>query len=232
MSNRRSIFDIYRSKDFSKKPSVDTWNRLEKRLDEKPIHRGLFFWNRFSVAATFLVLIAMAGIAGWYFRHLNATPQFAALYSPAQMVEDFEYLEDYKAYAAERAILQEYKNAFQQIYESMQPENAAYADAALSSDQPSSQEEMLNATPDQPLAFAQRSLAEKTTGLTARSLPASASLPKDFSWLKGTWQGNYLGDTYVTDWSMPDSQTIVGKGYLLEGDDTLFTESIALQANR
>lgn len=229
MSNRRTIFDIYRSKDFSGKPAGDVWNRIEKKLDEKPIHRRLYFWNKFSVAATFLLLIGIAGTAAWLLHNHKTHPQFASLFSPAQMVEEFEYLDDYRSFAAESAILQEYRNAFNDIYKALQPENAAYAEADTGTDEPDASEEMLTVPSNQPLAFSKRSLYGKPAATPNQKALPTASLQGDFGWLQGSWKGDFEGKPYLTDWFMADSQTMVGKGYVLEEDDTLYKEAITLK---
>ncbi|MCB0663702.1 MAG: hypothetical protein KDC24_13230 [Saprospiraceae bacterium] len=229
MSNRRTIFDIYKSKDFSREPAPEAWNRMEKRLDEKPIHGRLYFWNKFSIAATFLLLVGVAGMTTWVLRNQGNGPQFASLYSPVQMVEDLNYMDDYNSYKSEYAVLQQYKKAFKDIFDALQPDDAAYADASAGSDKPNAAAEMIDAKANEPMAY-----NKKRMGLTNAEMPVQrqviqSDLNEDFAWLPGHWKGQLGNETYYTDWKVKDENTLVGKGYTLQKDDTLIKEEVALK---
>ncbi|MEZ4981144.1 MAG: hypothetical protein R2769_06060 [Saprospiraceae bacterium] len=230
MSNRRTIFDIYRQKDFSQKPPVDAWNRLEKKLDEKPIHRRLYFWNKFSIAATFLLLVAMAFLANFMLKNHNASQQFASLDAPAEMVEDFDYLNEFQAYAEELATMKAYRNVFDAYFDTG-VDDAAYAVVETGTDKDDEYLDMMDPEPNRQLAISEGSRMNQSKMKLVESY-ASEDLSDDFqqfSWLKGDWVPEQKLQAIQTSWVVKDSNVILGKGYRVEGDDTLVFEKIALK---
>jgi hypothetical protein len=230
MSNRRTIFDIYRQKDFSQKPPVDAWNRLEKKLDEKPIHRRLYFWNKFSIAATFLLLVAMAFLANFMLKNHNASQQFASLDAPAEMVEDFDYLEEFQAYAGELATMKAYRNVFDGYFDTG-IDDAAYVTSKTGTDKYEDNLDMVDPEPNRQMALNQTS-GMNTDKMKLIESYATEVLSEDFqqfSWLKGDWVPEKKLQAIQTSWVVKDSNVILGKGYRVEGDDTLVFEKIALK---
>lgn len=52
---------------------------------------------------------------------------------------------------------------------------------------------------------------------------------RSFSWLLGAWEQQLPLGKSVENWVWQDSNTISGKGFLLQGDDTVFTEKMQLK---
>lgn len=61
-----------------------------------------------------------------------------------------------------------------------------------------------------------------------RQTLAEASV-RTFTWLVGAWEQDLPTGKSVENWVLSDSNTIDGKGFVLQGDDTVFTEKMTLR---
>lgn len=62
MKKERDIFDLFRENQhkLSQKPSPQTWQKLENRLNRRNLHSGMTSW--FSIAAALLLLVGVIGL--------------------------------------------------------------------------------------------------------------------------------------------------------------------------
>lgn len=63
--------------------------------------------------------------------------------------------------------------------------------------------------------------------------PPAAATPaplQPFEWLIGTWRNQNPDGTYYEIWQHSTAQRFTGKGFILNGTDTLFSERLVLEA--
>ena len=247
MGKQKTIFDLFKEQEdnLSVNPSDKAWSRLEQKLDGKTKTTPIRRINWWAAAACMLALVGAFSILNLNNRMSTASEMATASLSPdfyvieeldaQSFTEEFNeewkvsnqyrarfanYTSDYQS-GSKYATNEEVKdNAFLNVKPSLKRKNnaATYADQGATENHKRDFEEKHNLNYPIPEG--------KTSPIVAES---ANSLSDQFDWLLGDWEQKRADYRSVEKWVADSFNTINGTGYLLEKDDTIFTENMRIQ---
>ncbi len=196
------MFEQFKNKaqQIEQTPSNQVWERLSARLDQHKKPNKIIWRRRLLVAASFLVLLSFASL--WSVYSITSKLQFAAL-EELPVVNGLSY--------------------------DISTINREYALGRIHVEEGSASKRLVTAFNyfyNEPNAnISTPKLADTLKKVWSDTL---ANAQRQFDWLLGTWRGNLQHGMSVEQWKKGKDNTLEGRGYIVQGEDTLFMERMRL----
>lgn len=238
---------------FSESPSSDAWTKLERKLESRSgaEPRGgsrIIRMNFMSIAAGLMLVIGVAAFL--ILQGRGAADQSMAMNeSPSGfLVEDLVLTDMDVDFREEIRVANDYRARFTGGYipaekdisemiadvtAKIQPRRLNQKPADMIALNDETEEKIPEAVSDriekdlmadfEKAAGTRQSFSDRTAINAKKMNPAVDGIQK-FHWLVGDWEQQMSGMKSIEKWVADSANTISGAGYLVQGDDTIFTE--------
>lgn len=232
MKDDQKLFDLFRDNEHKlhEYPSADAWRRLEQRLDAHRQRRRIFPLRPFSMAASLVLLIGLAGLFAWITQGIQkedpaGSAHFVVLEDlPLPSGPDFysQNLNAGRQYA--QAALEEGNSQKRfRVNQSRQAPEPIKKSAPMSgeADDLVALEEVRESkiAADEPPAKSYPAPVMKEKAMVEEAASSARSAPAmPFDWLIGTWRGNDKGSEIYEEWSYLNEGQLRGITYTMKGN--------------